>query len=92
MIIYKHNAIESSIPNYDYVLDIRACHERMLNYQNEWIHWPYRLICEGHRLPFPITIEKNIYVFDGCPLGYISKKAVDHLFQMGYSNCFTITS
>ncbi len=78
--------------NYDYLVDIRSNFERVLCNSNDWVHFPFRLIREGKMLPQHINFHGKLYIFNGCPYGIISRRAVDCLTNMGYYNCFTLTS
>lgn len=96
MFIYSngiHEKIDAqSHVHFDYLIDIRSNFERFFCYNDEWLHFPFRLIREGNRLPEHVHCNKKLYIFNGCPYGIISKKAVDYLTNMGYTNCFTLTA
>jgi rhodanese-related sulfurtransferase len=96
MFIYSNGVHEKldvqSRVHFDHLIDIRSNFERMFSHQNDWVHFPFRLIREGNRLPEHVHLNKRLYIFNGCPYGIISRKAVDYLTKMGYTGCFTLTA
>lgn len=81
----------SCTPPYDHFIDIRASYERLFYFQPTWVHFPYRMIVESTPLPEFIEHGHKLFIFNGCPYGIMTSRAVDLLFNMGYKNCFTLT-
>ena len=96
MFIYRNGIFEkldmNSCPTYDYLVDIRSNVERYLSHDKDWVHFPFRLIREKNNLPEHIRFNQKLYIFNGCPYGIFTRKAVDYLTDMGYINCYTMTT
>lgn len=96
MFVYRHGSCNtldlSDAPVYDHLVDIRANYERLFSYQPHWVHFPLRLIVESASLPEYIAHDQILYIFNGCPHGSATRRAVDLLWKKGYTNCFTLTN
>ena len=97
MYIYSNGRCEKldnvhTFLQFDHLIDIRSNFERFFSCEDSWVHFPFRLIREGNHLPEHIQYHQKLYVFNGCPYGIVTKKAVDQLTNVGYVNCFTLTA